>query len=139
MKKEPRGIRNNNPLNIRKGNNWKGEIKNQNDPSFEQFESMQMGLRAGFKLLSNYIKGGKSGAVRYNTLEKIIRRWAPPSENATARYIDFVATNAGISPMQVLSFYDRPTMCQIVRAMAFVENGQWIDMDLIKSAYDLSI
>ena len=38
----PRGIRNNNPLNIRKGNNWKGERPNQTDKAFEEFETMQM-------------------------------------------------------------------------------------------------
>ena len=51
----PRGIRNNNPLNIRKGNNWKGERPNQTDKEFEEFESMQMGLRAAFILLRNYM------------------------------------------------------------------------------------
>ena len=34
-KKVPRGIRNNNPLNIRKGNNWQGERHPQTDPAFE--------------------------------------------------------------------------------------------------------
>ena len=35
----PRGIRNNNPLNIRKGCNWKGERHPQTDKAFEEFES----------------------------------------------------------------------------------------------------
>lgn len=56
-KKEPRGIRNNNPLNIRKGNNWKGERPNQTDPAFEEFESMEMGIRAAIKLIRNKIQG----------------------------------------------------------------------------------
>ena len=54
---KPRGIRNNNPLNIRKGNNWQGEISPQSDKEFEQFESMTMGVRAGMKILRNYITG----------------------------------------------------------------------------------
>ena len=56
-KKLPRGIRNNNPLNIRKGNNWKGEVSSSTDGEFEQFVSMQMGIRAGFKILKNYMTG----------------------------------------------------------------------------------
>lgn len=46
----PRGIRNNNPLNIKIGNDWKGEVPN-TDGTFEQFESMEYGLRA--ELLSS--------------------------------------------------------------------------------------
>ena len=37
----PRGIRNNNPLNIRVGNNWQGERKPNTDGAFEQFTTMQ--------------------------------------------------------------------------------------------------
>ena len=43
----PRGIRNNNPLNIRIGNQWLGERANPNDPAFEQFVAMEYGIRAG--------------------------------------------------------------------------------------------
>mgnify|MGYP007032335315 CR=1 FL=1 len=37
----PRGIRNNNPLNIRIGNVWLGEVQSPDDPEFEQFVSMK--------------------------------------------------------------------------------------------------
>ena len=86
----PRGIRNNNPLNIRKGNTWKGEITSQTDNAFEQYESMAYGIRAGFIILRNYITGHNGRTRRYNTVDKIIRRWAPPTENATQKYIDYV-------------------------------------------------
>ena len=134
---EPRGIRNNNPLNIRKGNNWKGERHPQTDKSFEEFQTMEMGIRAGFKLLKNYITG-YGGKVRpYNTIEKIVRRWAPPTENATQRYIDFVAKDSGINATQIIKFTDRSTMVKIVDAMIFVECGQRVSRDTIQSAYDL--
>lgn len=134
---EPRGIRNNNPLNIRKGNNWKGERHPQTDKSFEEFQTMEMGIRAGFKLLKNYITG-YGGKVRpFNTIDKIIRRWAPPTENATQRYVDFVCKDAGIKPMQIIKFTDRATMVKIVDAMIFVECGQRVSSDIIQSAYDL--
>ena len=98
---EPRGIRNNNPLNIRKGNNWKGERPHQTDKAFEEFQSMEFGIRAGFIILRKYINGYFGLTAKHNTIEKIIRRWAPPSENATQNYIDFVAKDMGIAPKEI--------------------------------------
>ena len=48
-----RGMRNNNPLNIIKSEkiNWQGEVKPSTDPNFAQFETLEYGLRAAFKLL----------------------------------------------------------------------------------------
>lgn len=134
---EPRGIRNNNPLNIRKGNNWKGERPNQTDKQFEEFESMQMGIRAGFKLIKNYMSGYGGKTKPYDTVAKIVRRWAPPSENATQKYIDFVTGDMGVSPDLRLSWTDRPTMVSLVYAMIFVECGQRVSRETIQSAYDL--
>lgn len=133
----PRGIRNNNPLNIRKGNNWIGERKPQTDPDFEEFTSMEFGLRAAFILLRNYIQGKPPAWVKYNTINKIIRRWAPETENATQRYIDFVAKDTGIDARQVISFSDRKMMVAIVSAMAMVECGVRLDPQVIESAYDM--
>lgn len=134
---EPRGIRNNNPLNIRVGNNWKGERKVQTDKSFEQFETMEYGIRAGFIILRKYISGYNGITKPFNTIEKIIRRWAPPTENATQRYIDFVAKDMGVDTKKELRFNDRPTMVALVDAMIFVECGQRVSREVIQSAYDL--
>lgn len=133
----PRGIRNNNPLNIVKGNNWKGERANQTDKRFEEFESMAMGLRAGFILLRNYIEGTKTRPTKYNTIRKIIARWAPPSENYTQRYIDNVCKWSGLLPDEVVRFRERKKMVAIVQAMAKMECGVTLDVALIESAYDL--
>lgn len=134
---EPRGIRNNNPLNIRKGNNWKGERPNQTDKSFEEFQTMEMGIRAGFKLLKNYITGYGGKTKPYDTIEKVIRRWAPPTENATEKYIQFVADDAGLHRYQKIDFRNKSVMVRIVDAMIFVECGQRVSVDIISSAYDL--
>ena len=49
----PRGIRNNNPLNIRRSKDqWQGLRKEQTDPSFCQFENLAYGWRAAFRLLT---------------------------------------------------------------------------------------
>ncbi len=54
--KQARGMRNNNPLNIIKSEkiNWQGEVKPSTDPNFAQFETLEYGLRAAFKLLRTY-------------------------------------------------------------------------------------
>ena len=85
-RKAPRGIRNNNPLNLRVGNNWKGEVENPSDPTFEQFTEMKWGVRAAFVVLRNYIVRHKC-----NTIRKIISRWAPSNENNTEQYIKTVS------------------------------------------------
>lgn len=138
-KKLPRGIRNNNPLNIRKGNNWLGERKYQTDPAFEEFESLQMGIRAGFKILRNYINGSKSRAARCNTIATIISRWAPETENLTSAYIKTVSDLTGLSPYERVSFTERQKMVGIVDAMIYVECGVHVDRSIIQSAYDLVI
>lgn len=78
-----RGIRNNNPMNIRRGSQWIGLRQVQTDESFCQFVSMTWGLRAGLYLLRKYV-------VRYGltSVEEIISRWAPESDgNHTKHYI----------------------------------------------------
>ena len=134
---EPRGIRNNNPLNIRKGSNWKGEIANQTDKAFEQFESMQYGVRAGFIILKKYMSGYNGLTQKFNTIEKIVSRWAPASENNTQAYIRRVESLTGIPARQQISFSQRSFMVAIVDAMIRVECGQPIEKSIIESAYDM--
>ena len=133
----PRGIRNNNPLNIRKGNNWKGERKVQTDKAFEEFETLQFGLRAGLKLIRNQISGFNGSRPKFNTIGKLIKVWAPPSENATDKYIDFVCQAVGKLPSDIIREDDQKLICDIARAMAFVECGQWIDIEQFESAWFL--
>lgn len=133
----PRGIRNNNPLNIRKGSSWKGERPNQSDRQFEEFETMAYGLRAGIKLMRNHISGFSGKRPKANTIGKLIQVWAPPSENATNRYIDFVSESVGKQPFDIIHDDDQDLICRIARAMAFVECGQWIDIEQFKSAWFL--
>lgn len=131
-RKMPRGIRNNNPLNIRIGNKWLGEVNDPTDKDFEQFTEMVFGLRAGFVLLRRYIQ-------RYHlqTISDIISRWAPPSENHTSRYVEFVAQRLGISPFDKIEFEDADTMFRLVSAMCRMECGEDIDIRLIHTAYNM--
>ena len=55
-KSKPRGIRNNNPLNIVQTNdNWQGLRHPQYDKRFCEFVDMAHGYRAAFIILKNYI------------------------------------------------------------------------------------
>lgn len=128
----PRGIRNNNPLNIRIGNTWLGEVTNPTDDEFEQFVHVSFGLRAGFILLKRYIN-----RYKLNTIEKIISRWAPGNENNTHSYIDHVAKSMNIEPDTPLLYEDQNTMCALVFTMVYVENGQHVKMTEIVRAYQM--
>lgn len=136
-KKLPRGIRNNNPLNIRKGNNWQGEVSSSTDSEFEQFVSMQWGIRAGFKILKNYMTGYGGRVKALTNVHDIIHRWAPPSENNCRAYIDSVCRFSGLHEYERLQFSDRNKMLALVDGMIRVECGQPVSLDIIASAYDL--
>lgn len=129
----PRGIRNNNPLNIRIGNTWLGERSNPTDPCFEEFVTMAYGIRAAFIILRRYIR-------RYhrNTIQQIIETWAPSTENATQKYIDCVCQRTGLSPDVAIAYEDRETMFALVKAMAFVECGVELKEKDIRTAYDMA-
>ena len=137
--KEIRGIRNNNPMNIRKGNSWKGERPVQQDADFEEFVSMEYGLRAGFKLMRNHITGFKGTRPKMNTYRKIITMWAPPSENATEEYINYVCRQCQAQPSDIIDPNNRKQMVWLAREMAFVECGQYIDLQKFESAWDLLV
>lgn len=129
----PRGIRNNNPLNIRLGDKWQGLCKEQTDKAFCQFVSMEYGLRAAFIILFNYLK------KRVDTPDKIIKRWAPPSENDTEAYINRVCKTGQLPRHEVIKKTNAPRLCRLVWAMAQVECGQIVSYALIENAYSLAL
>ena len=117
-----RGIRNCNPLNIRRGRDqWQGQAERQSDAAFVVFKSMEWGWRAAFKLLTRtyYHK------YRLYTIRMIIQKWAPPHENNTEAYILNVSRLAGISPDEPIGIpMESPARWMMVAAaMAIQENG----------------
>lgn len=126
----PRGIRNNNPLNIRIGNVWLGEVSEPTDPDFEQFISMVYGVRAGFVLIRRYIRH-----YHRTTIPQVIAAWAPSNENNTTAYIDKVCQVSGIERDVQLKFEDEDQMVALVDAMILVECGQHIQEKIIRDGY----
>ena len=99
---------------------------------------MEYGLRAAFRLLRNYISGWGGTRKPCRNIHDIVSRWAPESENDTRAYIDFVCKHTQIDAFQTIDFSDRKTLIAIVDAMAQVECGRQLDINLISSAYDLA-
>ncbi len=129
--KTPRGLRNNNPLNIRHNADvFQGEIKG-NDKSFKTFSSMPYGYRAAFVTLGTYL------SRRQNTIEKIITKWAPPTENNTQAYINAVVKYSGVAADEALTATSGDKYILIVSAMSFVENGVNADISQIKAGFKL--
>lgn len=120
MTQLPRGIRNNNPGNIRWGADWQGLKKDgkSQDPSFCVFVSPEYGIRALAKLLKNYQR-----LYGLNTPRKIINRYAPPNENQTLAYVQSVAAQLGIQPDTPVDLNDEATMVVFVKSIIRHENG----------------
>lgn len=129
-----RGIANCNPGNIRRSRvRYKGECHPSTDESFKQFEAMEWGYRAIFILLDTY-------RVRYGlrTLSEMIARYAPPSENHTALYIDTVCDMTGIRPDERIDTRSRRVMVPIVAAMSRIENGYAARRSEVEHGFDLT-
>ncbi|ENU2133634.1 structural protein [Salmonella enterica] len=120
MTNSSRGIRNNNPGNIRWGYNWKGLVpkSQQTDKAFCQFTTPEYGIRAMIVILRNYQR--RHGL---NTITGIINRWAPPNENNTQAYIDSVAKSTGVAPDQHVNTTDSRFMMKLLQAIIRQENG----------------
>lgn len=128
----PRGLRNNNPGNIRRNSDvFQGEVNPSRDKEFKQFKNMAYGYRAMFKILSNYYN-----KYQLNTIRKMISRWAPENENNTAAYVSLVSSYSGIGPDDLISF-DREQMIRIVAGMSKVENGREANMYDVIAGWDL--
>ena len=127
-----RGIRNNNPGNIRKGEKWKGLADEQTDSSFCIFVSPEYGIRALVKILLTYYK-----KYKLNTVKKIISRYAPPSENETESYIKSVANQLGVASDEEINLSSVAVLAVLLRAIIRHENGEqpYSDEQILKGIH----
>lgn len=130
-----RGLRNHNPLNIEKGEPWQGLAPQQTDPRFCQFIADIYGYRAALIIIRNYMR--KRPPV--DTVRKIIHRWAPPTENNTTAYLDYVCKVGVLDPDKRLVWSkSREDICRLIWAMARYETGSMdISFGMIQNAFSL--
>src|SRR5690606_14679818 len=114
-----RGIRNNNPGNIRHGDKWQGLAEKQTDPEFCTFAEPRWGIRAIARLLITY-----QDKYGLNTVRGVISRWAPASENDTASYIRHACQLTGFDQDEALDLQSYEDAEPLVKAIIHHENGQ---------------
>ena len=115
----------NNPLNIRHNpkNKWLGQIGSDN--GFCVFKDRHHGFRAAFILLHTYYT-----IYGFRTIDAIIERWAPPEENPTANYINYVL---GMCPNLKMDG-SRFMYVQLLSAMACFETGKYISPHYVSTS-----
>lgn len=131
-----RGIRNNNPGNLRPsaGTTWQGQsgIDTGLNGSYLIFKAPEWGIRALYKNLMTY-------RTKYSltTIEGIIKRWAPPTDkNDTPAYIASVSKQIGKPANVALALTDYPAL---MKAIIKHENGiQPYPDDLIQKGISLA-
>lgn len=118
----PRGIRNNNPGNIRDGNDkWQGlvAVQDDHDVDFAVFKDPTWGIRALASTLVTYQDKHKLRSIR-----GIINRWAPPVENNTTAYVNAVAMAVGVAADEMIDLHKYAIMRPLVEAIIRHENGK---------------
>lgn len=112
------------PINVRQNN--PGNMVAQGG-GFQLFDTPQSGLDAMQRDLTAKVTGNspamksKYGADYTPTLSNVISTWAPPTENNTNNYINFVSKNSGIDPNQPLTQQD---VSKIMPWMIQMEGGK---------------
>lgn len=114
--KAPLNQRNNNPGNLRDA---EGQYRKFNTPQ-EGIKSMQDDLLVKISGRSKAMES-RFGKGYTANLSNLITTWAPPSENDTQAYINFVSEKTGIDPLYPLSEDD---INKIMPAMIEFEGGK---------------
>lgn len=125
---QPRGIRLNNPGNIRHGDPWQGLAPEQPDPEFCRFIAPEWGIRAICRLLITY-----QDRHGLRTIRTIVDRWAPPvgrrpdgsaytqDAHAYARHLE---QRTGFHMDEELDIHQYRYLRPLVEAIIRHENGQ---------------
>jgi len=120
-----RGIRNNNPGNLRWNEkiHWQGQIS-RDSAGYAIFDSMPHGVRALAINLTNAIRAG------YNTPRKLIEHFAPSTENPTEAYIQFICKMTGLQQDGTI---DEKLVDTLTDLISRFECGDWLDpADLVQ-------
>ncbi|MGU7747596.1 hypothetical protein ACV2YS_19900 [Enterobacter hormaechei] len=99
--------------------NSKGEAR------FAKFNTPEEGFRALANQLTLYSNGKSkaTGGKKLNTVEDIIKVYAPESENNTKNYISSLSKKMGVESGQQLDMTNPEVMTQLIRGIATIEGG----------------
>jgi hypothetical protein len=115
-KSQARGIRNNNPGNIRwdRYTEWEG-MTGADDDGFVIFSEPEYGIRAMTRIFKSYARRG------ITSVADIVSTWAPEIENNTTAYIDHVARKLGLL---VTDDVPPELYAQLAEVIILHENGE---------------
>jgi hypothetical protein len=114
-------LKNNNPWNIR--DTWFGNIIGTDDKWFAQFNSPEDWFDALVAKIK-YNQTNPSSKYYWDTISEYIYKYAPPSENDTEWYIDYVTNSLWISRDTKISDIDSLEM-----AKTFAKKDSWYNYD----------
>ncbi len=120
MSNKPRGIRNNNPGNLRyNGTEWLGLATPPSDGAFCVFTAPKYGIRALARVLKIY--QSKYGIC---TIAGIVGRFAPSTENDTGAYIKSMCHQTGYGAHSELDLHNNAVLAELIKAIIRHENGE---------------
>ena len=123
--------RNNNPVNIRvSSDNWVGLANPRSKQGFFNFTDVRYCYRASAIII---LKSYAARGVR--TLSQVITTWAPPSENKTEKYIDFVVSKSGLSRDAIIT---KSNISKLLYGMTIIESGKAQPLSVIESGVALA-
>lgn len=103
---------------MQSGIDWQGKIEG-DDAQLETFATPKDGVRA---IASNLLAYQSQHGL--NTVEDIIARWSPPSENDTPSLIRRAAKELGVDPNDAINLTDGDTLSKLTQAIIKQENGK---------------
>lgn len=123
----------NNPFNIRfsNNNNWVGQLTSDN--GFCTFKSVDYGVRAMLMILYRYNNIGIS------SIERIINRFAPSSENPTSSYVSFVSGCMCVSKSYEIDVFSPLDVYDFLQQIAFFESKYALNRITFNRAYSIFI
>ncbi|TXE26163.1 hypothetical protein FOT62_23310 [Serratia marcescens] len=122
----PRGIRNNNPGNLNYVGQNGATLEDHATPRFARFNSAFEGFAALGKQIKAYYNGTSkaAGYQKLQSVEDIISRFAPASENNTQAYINKLSKMLGVGRGDSLNIQDPKVLATLMNGITQIENGK---------------
>ena len=131
----PRGIRNNNPLNLGYVPGQAGLVSDApSDGRFGRYRTMEEGVAQAERQLQRY-----QTRDHLDTVRKMISKWAPPGENDTDSYVQAVSRAMGVDPDAPVSLNNQATAAAMISAMARRETGRSLDPAVVNRGVGLAL